>query len=103
MKNIENLEKDDGVKSGRRDFLKNAGRFAIYTPPAVMLLMRPSQATVLKSAVGKPCNDRNNDEIKNLSRSKKSEPVFKKSAKKSEPVFKKSAKKSENLPKWVKS
>jgi hypothetical protein len=63
MKNIEEMTKQDSVsphdvdssvENGRREFLKKAGRFAIYTPPAVMLMMRPSQAGVLKSAVGRP-------------------------------------------------
>ena len=30
--------------SSRRDFLKKAGKFAVYTPPAVMMLMKPSFA-----------------------------------------------------------
>jgi len=30
--------------SSRRDFLKKAGKFAIYTPPAVMMLMKPGFA-----------------------------------------------------------
>ncbi|GEM_PF-6310772 len=30
--------------NSRRDFLKKAGKFAVYTPPAVMMLMKPSFA-----------------------------------------------------------
>ena len=42
------------VAESRRDFLKKAGKFAVYTPPAVMVLMRPSYATVSGSANGRP-------------------------------------------------
>jgi len=39
---------NDGVStedpSGRREFLKKAGKFAIYTPPVVMMLTKPSFA-----------------------------------------------------------
>lgn len=31
--------------SSRRDFLKKAGKFAVYTSPAVMMLMKPSFAS----------------------------------------------------------
>ena len=37
------------IIESRRDFLKKAGRFAVYTPPAVMLLMKPGNATFMKS------------------------------------------------------
>ncbi len=42
--------------SSRRDFLKKAGKFAIYTPPAVMMLMKPSFAASSQkgSWMGKP-------------------------------------------------
>ena len=33
----------------RREFLVNAGKFAIYTTPAVMLLMHPSKGALAKS------------------------------------------------------
>ena len=31
------------TEESRRDFLKKAGKMAIYTPPAIMLLMHPSR------------------------------------------------------------
>ncbi len=31
------------IEESRRDFLKKAGKMAIYTPPAIMLLMHPSR------------------------------------------------------------
>jgi len=34
------LESDE---ESRRDFLKKAGKLALYTPPAIMLLMHPSR------------------------------------------------------------
>jgi len=37
----------------RREFLVKAGKVAIYTPPAVMLLMHPSKK-VLASGGGRP-------------------------------------------------
>jgi len=42
-------KKDPGLISpesneeSRRDFLKKAGKMALYTPPAIMLLMQPSR------------------------------------------------------------
>lgn len=30
-------------EKSRRDFLKKAGKLALYTPPAIMLLMHPSR------------------------------------------------------------
>lgn len=40
--------------SSRRDFLKKAGKFAVYTPPAVMMLMKPAHATLSKSYCARP-------------------------------------------------
>jgi len=48
------LDPERLVAESRRDFLKKAGKFAVYTPPAVMVLMRPSYATVSGSANGRP-------------------------------------------------
>lgn len=42
------------VSATRRKFLKQAGKFAAYTPPAVMMLMKPSFAAVNQSAAGRP-------------------------------------------------
>ncbi len=42
------------VAESRRDFLKKAGKFAAYTPPAMMVLMKPSYAAVSDSANGRP-------------------------------------------------
>lgn len=46
------------VAESRRDFLKKAGKFAVYTPPAVMVLMKPSYATVNGSVNGRPGHGR---------------------------------------------
>ena len=46
------LEED--VANSRRDFLKKTGKFAIYTPPAMMMLMKPSYAHMNSSVVGRP-------------------------------------------------
>jgi len=48
---------EDNVKKNRRAFLKKAGKFAVYTPPAMMLLMHPSANAVMKSAIG-GCDDK---------------------------------------------
>jgi hypothetical protein len=49
----ENSDEETATK-GRRNFLKKAGKFAIYTPPAMMLMIKPSYATFNKSMVGRP-------------------------------------------------
>lgn len=36
----------DEVEGSRREFLKKTGRFAVYTPPAITLLMYPSAEAV---------------------------------------------------------
>ena len=36
-------------ESSRREFIKKVGKFAIYTPPAVMLLMHPSREAIARS------------------------------------------------------
>ena len=40
------------VAESRRKFLKTAGKFAAYTPPAMMLMMKPSYASFIKSGSG---------------------------------------------------
>ena len=37
-------------KESRRKFLVKAGKLAIYTPPAIMLLMHPSKDALAQSA-----------------------------------------------------
>ena len=39
----------DHPEESRRRFLKAAGKLAVYTPPAMMLLMKPSYAHFNKS------------------------------------------------------
>ena len=51
---------EENVKKNRRAFLKKAGKFAVYTPPAMMLLMHPSANAVMKSAVGRCDQDGGN-------------------------------------------
>jgi hypothetical protein len=43
------------LEETRREFIKAAGKLAMYTPPAVMLLMRPSTKAIAQSA-GRPEN-----------------------------------------------
>ena len=42
----------------RRKFLKTAGKFAIYTPPALMLMSKSSHATFSKSGHGDKHGDK---------------------------------------------
>jgi len=62
MKQHENMKgADNSEQAGseaRRQFLKKAGKFAVYTPPAVMMLMKPSFAgnTQKGSWMGRPKN-----------------------------------------------
>jgi hypothetical protein len=37
------LNSQESNDESRRDFLKKAGKMALYTPPAIMLLMHPSR------------------------------------------------------------
>lgn len=55
-KHIEEIADDckSEAEQSRRAFLKKAGKFAIYTPPVVMLLMNPSYACLNKSYCGRP-------------------------------------------------
>jgi hypothetical protein len=52
--NNDGMTRERSVQESRRNFLKTAGRFAVYTPPAVMLLMKPSFADTVGSAVARP-------------------------------------------------
>jgi hypothetical protein len=47
----DNVEKEaaDGVETSRRRFLKTAGKIAVYTPPAMLLMSKPSFATFNKT------------------------------------------------------
>jgi len=48
------MNPEDAAGQSRRDFLKTAGKFAVYTPPAVMMLMKPGYARMNKSMTGRP-------------------------------------------------
>ena len=39
----------DTERNSRRDFLKRAGKLAVYTPPAMLALMNPSQNAFARS------------------------------------------------------
>ena len=51
-KNAETGVTQSETESSRRKFLKQAGKFAVYTPPAIMLLSKPSFASMCKSYTG---------------------------------------------------
>lgn len=63
MENENGVEQKDSQK--RRDFLKTAGRVAVYTPPTLMLLMNPSVATFAKSAGAKANNGKGGSKCSN--------------------------------------
>jgi len=48
------MNPEEAVGEARRSFLKTAGKFAVYTPPAVMMLMKPGYARMNKSMTGRP-------------------------------------------------
>ncbi|MEA3244269.1 MAG: hypothetical protein U9Q19_12670 [Pseudomonadota bacterium] len=48
------MNPEETVGQARRNFLKTAGKFAVYTPPAVMMLMKPAYARMNKSMTGRP-------------------------------------------------
>ena len=56
----------DSADNSRRDFLKKAGKLAIYTPPAMMVMMKPSHASFTKSG-GTISYDRIRDSYNELS------------------------------------
>lgn len=47
------MEDKSNRSKTRREFLRQAGKLALYTPPAVMLLTRPSFAQI-KGSLGQP-------------------------------------------------
>lgn len=51
------------VQESRRKFLEQAGKLAVYAPPSMMLLMKPSMAfTILSGGNGIPiCDGANGD------------------------------------------
>ncbi len=45
-----NKIEESGVERSRREFLKTAGKIAVYTPPAMLAMSSPSFASIAKSA-----------------------------------------------------
>lgn len=41
---------DEAIATSRRKFVKAAGKIAVYTPPAMLLLMNPSARTFAQSS-----------------------------------------------------
>ncbi len=48
------MEQDQNEIEARRKFLKTAGKFAIYTPPALMMMSKASANAVTHSYACKP-------------------------------------------------
>ena len=49
MDTNKNNDSNSNKTESRRKFLKTAGKFAVYTPPALMLMNKPSHATFKKT------------------------------------------------------
>ena len=47
---IVEVDGDEEISASRRKFVQAAGKIAVYTPPAMMLLMNPSAEAFAKSA-----------------------------------------------------
>jgi len=43
------------IEESRREFMKTAGRLAVYTAPAMVVLMKPSREAIAASGAG--CNN----------------------------------------------
>ncbi len=43
------MDKEKQTQESRRDFLKKAGKFAVYTPPALMIMTKSGHAEMKKS------------------------------------------------------
>ena len=50
------------AEKSRREFIKAAGKLAVYTPPALMLLMRPTPNAIAASAGGYQHTDTDGDD-----------------------------------------
>ncbi len=54
----EEIETKNGVKTDRRSFFKKCSKFAVYTPPAIYLLMHSQKEAVAGSYSGQHPSDR---------------------------------------------
>ncbi len=52
------MSQKQNKSESRRDFLKTAGKFAVYTPPALMIMSKSSHATFTESC-GSSCSEEN--------------------------------------------
>lgn len=50
------MDNEKNTSESRREFLKTAGKFAVYTPPALLLMNKPSHATFKKTGGYTHCN-----------------------------------------------
>jgi len=48
------LDKDENKTEARRKFLKTAGKFAVYTPPALMLMSKANANGLPSNGVRDP-------------------------------------------------
>lgn len=46
---MKHKDADESIESSRRKFIKKAGKLAVYTPPAMALMMQPSHAHFQRS------------------------------------------------------
>ncbi len=50
------MDKDIKKIESRRKFIKTAGRFAVFVPPALMVMTKPGQANFTKTCGGQVCD-----------------------------------------------
>lgn len=56
MESEEKMGKDNEKQESRRKFLKTAGKFAIYTPPALMVMSTADATKIARSGGHNGCN-----------------------------------------------
>lgn len=49
MREVQGMSQEKNKTSSRREFLKTAGKFAVYTPPALMIMSNANANDMYKS------------------------------------------------------
>ena len=60
-KKLDPNEEPNATRQSRRDFLERAGRFALYTPPTVLMLMQPGAEALASTVTVVPSEDDQGD------------------------------------------
>ena len=51
----EDIKTDENTTESRREFLKTAGKFAVYTPPALMIMSQANAEYTICKSVDRVC------------------------------------------------